>query len=173
MGEIRNVALRVETLTSLLTFIGRPQNPNAATDLQTIGEEIGSSFAKTLTTAGGPLSNRYKDKYKGKRPLNEHMVEVWAFYDRRAGFGRILTSKLHDFQNSLQGEIIISKSFLTYPEKKPKLCCAFLEGYIKGVLETLLPNRQFSVKETVHNEPYTEDKITYTNSCRFSVTPLS
>ena len=170
MGEIRNVALRVQTLTSLLAFIGRPQNPKAIEDLQAIGEEIGSSFAQTLI-AGGPLSDRYRSKYKGKRSLNEHMVDIWAFYDYRAGFGEILPSNLHDYQNSLQGEIIISKSFLTIPEDKPY--CPFLEGYIKGVLETLLPDRRFSVEETRHNTTCTLDKTTYKNCCRFSVNPLS
>ena len=171
MGKIRNVALRVQTLTSLLAFIGRPQNPKAIEDLRAIGEKVGSSFAQTLSGDSGPLSDRYRFKYKGKRSLNEHMVDIWAFYDYRAGFGEILTSNLHDYQNSLQGEIIISKSFLTVPEDKPY--CPFLEGYIKGVLETLLPDGRVSIKETHHNTTCTLDKTTYKNCCRFSVNPLS
>lgn len=171
MGKIRNVAIRVETLTSLLEFIGRPQNPNATEDLRAIGNVIGSSFAQTLTIAGGPLSDRYRSKYKGKRSLFEHMADVWGFYDYRAGFGNILTSNLHECQNSLHGEIIISKSFLTYPEEKPY--CSFMEGYIIGVLETLLPNKRFSITETQHNTTYTLHKTTYDNSCHFLVKPLS
>ena len=96
MGKIRNVALRADSLISLLEFIGRPENPHATKDLRDIGEVIGSSFAKSLIDTGGPLNAQYQNKYTGrKRSLNEHKVDVWGFYDYRAGFGVILTSELH------------------------------------------------------------------------------
>ncbi len=141
LGPLRDVALRVRTLLSILETISQ-STPHYEPILRQTGKKAGKDFAKDFQTV---LNS---ERILRKKNLSFHdKFRRWLQYDSRAGMGK--------FQGNLnnttfQGKITVQNSFVTHerqPSSDEKLC-SFMTGYIEGALSGISGSRTISVSHS-------------------------
>ncbi len=99
------------------------------TTLKEVGKEIGVSFGIDFIT-----------KCLKEKDTGDYMkaIKKWCDFDKRAGWG-VWESKFKNKNDYLEGDIIISNNFLikATTDSNSIIFCAFLVGYIEGVLQEL------------------------------------
>lgn len=95
--------------------------------IRNAGEEVGCSF-------GHDLMKTLKDEFPHEPPKKyERVLQIWAEFDFSAGWGEIGIDGFNEEENVFN--IDIQKSFTTRGyEEEPHRHCAFIEGYLEGVL---------------------------------------
>lgn len=136
-GPLRDVALRVETLQTILDAIVQ-NDPDCDTVLEQTGKKVGETFAgdfqkvldADLALRGRTLS--LTEKFKR-----------WLKYDSKAGMGEYSG----ELDQNCEGKITIKNSFLTYRRRsrRDKPLCAFMRGYIEGMLQEMSGSHHIKV----------------------------
>jgi MinD-like ATPase involved in chromosome partitioning or flagellar assembly len=119
----RNVALRAETVRGWLASFREND------DFHTIGYAWGNNFGRELVQP--------EHVFKSVPTDISELLAGWCEFDYRAGFGR-MDYKYDPTDGS--GKIIWKDNFLDDKKKRRPYLTQFACGYIRGVLENLLPN---------------------------------
>lgn len=136
-GPLRDVALRVVTLQTILNAIVENVS-DYDTVLEQTGKKVGESFAgdfqKILDADPALRSTTLPFTEKFKR---------WLKYDSKAGMGEYSGQ----LDQNYEGKITIENSFLTYRRRsrRDKPLCAFMRGYIEGMLQEMSGSHHIKV----------------------------
>ena len=133
-GDVRNVSLRADTLSTLFGYIIEESIKKSKTkDCEDIirgaGRIIGRDFLFIF-------ENKIHD---GKKTKPQQL----AYYDSTAGMGKFTI----DIRNKF---IEVENSFLTYGTsyiQRDITACIFLEGYFEGILRGILDKKNLIVRE--------------------------
>lgn len=148
IGNTINVALRAKTIQVLLeSFEHAFSNKVDYWDvIKNAGLSIGESFASDLRAELIALGENRIIKAGRTEDLIKDKLELWSRYDSSTGMGIFLVDSIHFANGILQGTISVKNSFLSYDKHTAHQTCAFLEGYMKGIILHLL-DMQVAVKE--------------------------
>ena len=177
--ESRNVAFKVTTFNFLLDEL-RNGLLNSLTKLSGVRhKEINKAFDDALRHAGSECGKQFGEDLMsvwgadGMIQMTEtEMVKQWALFDSDVGFGRLtFVEETADRGMDLAGSIHVHETFLTnINESKSILAphphgrCAFMCGYIEGVLGAVL-RRHYAVEHTPAGDKPDSDEC---ESCEFS-----
>lgn len=135
-GNLRNVAVRLETFHKTLEYFVRACPDTYEDTLRAAGKAVGSSFVDDFR---GELISGSLDASGLQRTL-----EMWSTYDAAAGFGKFDFS---DVRDGIVGckTVYLRNPFLADRKLGGERClCSWVEGYVEGCLESIT-NAEFEV----------------------------
>lgn len=137
LGPLRDVALRVETLQIILNAIVENVS-DCETILELTGKKVGESFAENFQ---GVLNS--DSDLRGRNLSFTEKFNRWLKYDSKTGMGQYSGN----LDQNYEGEITIENSFLTYQRRsqRHKPLCAFMRGYIEGMLQEMSGSHHIKV----------------------------
>ncbi|MEL7071555.1 MAG: hypothetical protein AAGN15_23305 [Cyanobacteria bacterium J06581_3] len=142
--KVINVAFRAQTVKVILDSIEDflEDSERFALYSKKIGYKVGADFYKDLL-------DRHKDDFLQPGGQIDEKLNLWSQYDSVTGFGVFEPKfdeiiKTSDGEFRIQGMVTVRNSFLIHgrPQHSDKPYCAFMEGYIGGIIGEILDSEE-------------------------------
>jgi predicted hydrocarbon binding protein len=138
IGNTINVALRTDTVQGILDCFRVEIGESYEKAIRIIGKKTGEDFARDLVKELTMLRIDKINK-KGNDPeLIKEKLSLWAQYDSGTGMGIFDISHVEASIDGFGGYIILKNSFLANNRTSKIPSCAFIEGYLEGIIQRLI-----------------------------------